>query len=143
MLKQQFIDVMTGKPWRDRACSFEAADCWGLVVLFYRHVLGIEIHQTPDYEAGSDFRTCFEGDVEFWSIAGRPVDCGIFIAYYGGEPKHVGLILDGQAFHSRGDSGRVRTDKLRTVEKVFTKVEFYEYAVNRSTESPRSTERAA
>lgn len=59
MHKPDFIHAMEGKPWRDRACSFDAADCWGLVVLYYRHVLGIEIHQTPDYEAGSDFLTCF------------------------------------------------------------------------------------
>ncbi len=50
MHKSDFVAAMEGKPWRDRACSYEAADCWGLVVLYYRHVLGIEIHQTPDYE---------------------------------------------------------------------------------------------
>ena len=49
MHQPDFIHAMEGKPWRDRACSFDAADCWGLVVLYYRHVLGIEIHQTPDY----------------------------------------------------------------------------------------------
>ncbi|KNE88431.1 hypothetical protein PSTG_18168, partial [Puccinia striiformis f. sp. tritici PST-78] len=89
---------MEGKPWRDRACSFDAADCWGLVVMYYRHVLGIEIHQTPDYEAGSDFLTCFTGDIVFWKQAEKASDSSIFIAYYGAEPKHVGLVVNGQAF---------------------------------------------
>ncbi len=53
-------------PWANRACSFEKVDCWGLCVLYYRHVLGIELHQTPDYEAGEDFFTCYQGDVVFW-----------------------------------------------------------------------------
>lgn len=143
MHKQEFITAMTGKPWRDRACTFDAADCWGLVVLFYRYVADIEVHQTPDYEAGSDFRTCFAGDVEFWSLTGNPVDGGIFVAYYGNEPKHVGLVIDGQAFHSRGENGHVRFDKLRTVEKLFTKVEYYRYAVNRSPARAGVAERTA
>ncbi|MGP1299216.1 NlpC/P60 family protein [Serratia sp. CY29653] len=132
MHKPDFIHAMEGKPWRDRACSFDTADCWGLVVLYYRHVLGIEIHQTPDYEAGSDFLTCFSGDVVFWHQAEKAADGSIFIAYYGGQPAHVGLVIDGQAFHSRGEAGHVRFDKLRTLERVFTKLEFYDYAVDRS-----------
>ncbi|OKP29434.1 hypothetical protein BSQ40_09145 [Serratia fonticola] len=134
---------MTGKPWSNRACTFEAADCWGLVVLYYRHVLGIEIHQTPDYEAGRDFLTCLEGDRVFWQPSALAVDNGIFIAYYGSAPIHVGLIVDGQAFHSRGEAGHVRLDKLRTLEKVFTKLEFYHYAPYRSSASAGNTERAA
>lgn len=142
MHKSDFVNVMEGRPWRDRACSFNAVDCWGLVVMYYRHVLGIEIHQTPDYEAGSDFLTCFAGDVVFWQRAAKSADGCIFIAYYGDKPKHVGLVVDGQAFHSRGESGHVRFDKLRTLEKVFTRVEFYDYAVDRSSARAGYTERA-
>ncbi|WP_421412543.1 NlpC/P60 family protein [Serratia plymuthica] len=141
MHKADFVAAMEGKPWRDRACSFEAADCWGLVVLYYRHVLGIEIHQTPDYEAGSDFLTCFAGDVVFWQRAEKSADSSIFIAYYGTQPRHVGLVVDGQAFHSRGEAGQVRFDKLRTLEKVFTKLEFYDYAVDRGSARAGDTER--
>lgn len=54
-----FVRRVIGVPWANRACSFEKVDCWGLVVLYYRHVLGIELHQTPDYEAGADFFTCY------------------------------------------------------------------------------------
>ncbi|CAI1945093.1 NlpC/P60 family [Serratia marcescens] len=143
MHKSDFIHAMEGKPWRDRAGSFDTADCWGLVVLYYRHVLGIEIHQTPDYEAGSDFLTCFSGDVVFWHQAEKAADGSIFIAYYGGQPAHVGLVIDGQAFHSRGEAGHVRFDKLRTLERVFTKLEFYDYAVDRSTARARVAERTA
>lgn len=143
MRKRDFIQAMTGKPWSNRACTFDAADCWGLVVLYYRHVLSIEIHQTPDYEAGSDFLTCFEGDREFWCQSALAVDNGIFVAYYCAVPLHVGLIVDGQAFHSRGETGHVRLDKLRTLEKVFTRLEFYHYAIDRSSASAGNTERTA
>lgn len=128
MHKSEFIEMVTGAPWVDRACTFEAMDCWGLVVLYYRHVLGIEIHHAPDYEAGADFLTCFSGEVVYWRPSDIIVDGGIFIAWYGSQPVHVGLTVNGMALHSRGQNGHVRADSLRTIQKIFTRVEFYKYA---------------
>lgn len=138
MSKDDFLSRVTGIPWQNRACSFEAADCWGLVVLYYRHVLGIEIHQTPDYESGSDFLTCYDSDVVFWRRTESFSDDGIFVAWIGSNPVHVGLIVDGRALHSRGENGHVRTDAIRTIQKLFTKVEFYQYAGNRNSASARA-----
>ena len=132
MSKDDFLSRVLGIPWRNRACSFDAADCWGLVVLYYRHVLGIEIHQTADYEAGGDFLTCYDADVVFWLREESFVDGGIFVAWVGSHPVHVGLIIDGRALHSRGDNGHVRSDAIRTIQKLFTRVEFYSYANNRN-----------
>ncbi|HCA7079841.1 TPA: C40 family peptidase [Citrobacter sedlakii] len=132
MSKDDFIARVTGMPWRNRACSFEASDCWGLVVLYYRHVLGIEIHQTHDYESGRDFLTCYDSDVVFWRRTDSFMDDGIFVAWVGSNPVHVGLIVDGRALHSRGENGHVRSDAIRTIQKLFTKVEFYSYAGDRN-----------
>lgn len=128
MLKSEFIDKVTGAPWGDRACSFDEMDCWGLVVLYYRHVLGIEIHHVPDYEAGANFQTCFSSEVVYWKLSEVIAEDGIFIAWYGSQPVHVGLIVDGRALHSRGEHGHVRADSIRTIQKLFTRVEFYNYA---------------
>lgn len=138
MSKADFISRVLGIPWRNRACSFDAADCWGLVVLYYRHVLGTELHQTPDYEAGGDFLTCYDADVVFWNREESFVDDGIFVAWVGSHPVHVGLIIDGRALHSRGESGHVRSDAIRTIQKLFTRVEFYSYADNRNPTSAGS-----
>lgn len=127
MTTSDFISRMIGVPWANRACSFEKVDCWGLVVLYYRHVLGIELHQTPDYEAGADFFTCYQGDVFFWRLVDKPVDGGIFVGYRGAQPAHVGLVLNRQALHSRGENGSVRMDSLLVIQRAFTKVEFFEY----------------
>lgn len=128
MLKSEFVDRVTGVPWLDRACTFESMDCWGLVVLYYRHVMGIEIHHTPAYESGRDFMTCFMDEVVYWSASEVIAEDGIFIAYYGSVPVHVGLIVNGRALHSRGESGHVRSDNIRTIQKIFTRVEFKKYA---------------
>ncbi|WP_393950085.1 NlpC/P60 family protein [Kluyvera intermedia] len=135
MSKEEFLSRVLGIPWKNRACTFEAADCWGLVTLYYRHVLGIEIHQTPDYEAGCDFLTCYDADVVFWQREDSFIDDGIFVAWVGSNPVHVGLIIDGRALHSRGDNGHVRPDAIRTIQKLFTRVEFYSYANNRNSTS--------
>lgn len=138
MSKEEFLSRVLGIPWKNRACTFEAADCWGLVTLYYRHVLGIEIHQTTDYEAGCDFLTCYDADVVFWRREDSFIDDGIFVAWVGSNPVHVGLIIDGRALHSRGDNGHVRPDAVRTIQKLFTRVEFYSYANNRNPTSAGS-----
>ena len=138
MSKDDFLSRVTGIPWQNRACSFDAVDCWGLVILYYRHVLGIEIHQTADYESGRDFLTCYDSDVVFWRRTESFSDDGIFVAWIGSNPVHVGLIVDGRALHSRGENGHVRSDAIRTIQKLFTNVEFYQYAGNRNSASARA-----
>lgn len=140
MHRDEFISRIEGVPWRNRACSFDAADCWGLVVMYYRHVLGIEVHQTADYESGRDFMTCYDADVVFWQRSETFCDEGIFVAWVGSQPVHVGLILGGRALHSRGENGHVRFDAIRTIQKLFTRVEFYQYAGNRNSARPGDAE---
>lgn len=123
----EFIARMIGKPWANRACTPDAVDCWGLVVLYYRQVLGIELHQTPDYESGADFLTCYQGDVVFWQPVPHPAEGSIFVGYKGSQPAHVGLILQRQALHSRGENGSVRQDSLMLIQRAFTKVEYFRY----------------
>ena len=113
MTKDEFIRMVIGVPWANRACSFDKVDCWGLVVLYYRHVLGIELHQTPD--------------VVFWCQTDKPVEGGIFVGYRGAQPAHVGLVLNRQALHSRGENGSVRMDSLLVIQRAFTKVEYFSY----------------
>ncbi|MFP2680736.1 NlpC/P60 family protein [Enterobacter ludwigii] len=140
MHREEFISRIEGVPWSNRACSFDAADCWGLVVMYYRHVLGIEVHQTADYESGRDFMTCYDADVVFWQRSETFCDEGIFVAWVGSQPVHVGLILEGRALHSRGENGHVRFDAIRTIQKLFTKVEFYTYANHRNSARPGDAE---
>lgn len=128
MLKHEFVDRVEGLPWANRACGFDAVDCWGLVVLFYRHVMGVEVHHAAGYESGEDFITCFADEVLFWREISSFKEGSIFIAYYGSQQAHVGLIVNGMALHSRGESGHVRSDPIRMIQKLYTRVEFYEYA---------------
>ncbi|WP_264623647.1 NlpC/P60 family protein [Candidatus Symbiopectobacterium sp. NZEC135] len=130
MNKSDFIKRMIGVPWINRACSFEACDCWGLVALYYRHVLSTELHDVVGYESDSDFLTCFSGEVVYWQRSELPVNDGIFVGYVGSRPEHVGLIIDGSAFHSRGANGSVAMHRLPIIERAFTSMEYFTYASN-------------
>lgn len=125
MNNDEFTKKTEGLPWSDRSCSFETCDCWGLVVLYYRHVFGVEIHHTKDYESGNDFITCFDNEVLFWRKKDKPTNDGIFVSFIGKRPVHVGLIINGMAYHSRAEKSHVRFDRIRTLEKIFTKVDYY------------------
>ena len=130
MTTDEFTDRMIGVPWVNRACSFTACDCWGLVTLYYRHVIGAEIHHDSGYESDSDFMTCYQNEVDFWKPEEHPVSGGIFVAYNGSVPAHVGIVLGGMVLHSRGDNGHVRLDRLLTIQRIYSKVEFMTYAGN-------------
>jgi len=78
--------------------------------------------------AMSDFLTCYSDEVVFWKRCPMPAEDGIFIAYVGDRQEHVGLIVNGAALHSRGDGGGVRHDRIRAIEKLFTRVEYLTHA---------------
>lgn len=128
MTREEFIHRMLDVPWSNRACTFNSCDCWGLVALYYRHVLRTEIHHDAGYESDRDFFTCYQGEVKFWQRIDYPIDDGVFIGYIGNQPVHIGLVVDGQALHSRGENGGVRLDRLIVLEKKFTRLEFMRYA---------------
>ena len=125
-----FASSMIGKPWVYRASSLECVDCWGLVVLYYRRVLGIELHQVPDMETDKGFLTYYRDNVVNWKKIENPENDGVFVAYVGDEPKHIGIVLLGDALHASGDAGCVRYDKLRAIERKFTRLEYLRYANN-------------
>lgn len=79
MTTDEFTDRMIGVPWVNRACSFTACDCWGLVTIYYRYVVGAEIHHDSGYESDSDFMTCYQNEVNFWKPEEHPVSGGIFV----------------------------------------------------------------
>lgn len=127
MSKDEFLQKMIGKPWGMRAIGWDAVDCWGLVVMYYRHVLGLEFPPNNNYSSGLEFSASYQFGIQFWEQSERFNDC-MFVAYNGRTPVHVGLIINGQCLHAREDGSHVRMDRIRTLERVFSKLEYYKYA---------------
>lgn len=125
MTQDEFIRLVNGKPWANRACTFDALDCWGMVVLYYRHVLGLELHHMPGYESDSDFLTCYEQGVTAWRPVPAPLTGCIAVFYRGRVPAHIGVMVSPvKCLHSRGEFGFVRQDSPRALLKVYEKVEY-------------------
>nr|DAL55998.1 MAG TPA_asm: hypothetical protein [Caudoviricetes sp.] len=125
MTQSEFIRLVNGKPWVNRACCFEQMDCWGLVVLYYRHVLGLELHHIPGYESGADFITCYSEESPNWRAVPVAWPGCLAVFYYADRPVHVGVMLDPiKCLHSRGEFGFVRADSMVILAKKFNKVEY-------------------
>lgn len=128
MTEAEFIRAAVGRPWVNRACSMEAMDCWGLVVLYHRHVLGIELHDVPGYESGADFITCHDAEATFWCSVSAPAAGDIAVFYRGSQPAHIGVMLTpARCLHARGENGFVRIDNPLALLKIYTRVEYMTY----------------
>ena len=129
MTQSEFITKVIGKPWVDRACSMDKMDCWGLVVLYYRHVMGKELQHSDNYDSMGDFVQCYDDILWQW-VDGGFSDTGCMVTFYNGDnPNHVGInIGGGKILHSRGEGGSVKVDHLAAMLKVYTRVEFKKYA---------------
>lgn len=137
MSDDDFFNLMLGKPYVDRACSVDAVDCWGLVVLYYRMVHGINIHHSNEYSSGGSFITCFSDEVLFWEHNASPVIGGIFVSYYGSMPRHVGIVAGRDKILHAREKTAVRFDRIETLKKLSTKVEWLTYAGDSRTDNAR------
>lgn len=134
-----FERLMLGKPYVDRCCHIDAVDCWGLVVLCYRMCLGINVHHNDDYDNGSQFATCFDGEVVFWQETDNPEQGDIVVAFRGNVPAHIALVWGRDKILHAREKTAVRFDRLRTLDRLSTQIRFYKYASDSHSEVARDT----
>lgn len=135
MTSDEFMRKAVGLPWIDRACSWAAMDCWGVVIMFFRHVHDAELPVVEGYESGD--KSISAGFIEqlqsgLWVRVDGPVGTGIaFTSYINGVPAHVGVVIDGKyVLHSAGNEnheGQVRCDRLESFTRLHRNIEFYQY----------------
>lgn len=133
MTQKEFVDLVIGKPWVSRDISLDGMDCYGLVVLYYRHVLGIDI-QIPDGYFEFEEPLYLAGASKCnWEETNGPSNDGIMFVLYNGEsPRHVGITLNRtHVLHSRFDErdqcGSVQINSLSAIRKLYGKVTFHRY----------------
>lgn len=128
MTADEFASRMIGVPWRRWAADFDAVDCFGLVVLYWREVLGIDIGEVPHMEIAAGFSV-----VSGWrETYAKPGACG-FMTWASGAPTHCGILLPGdRLLHAQAgspvpESGSVRLTRLAAVRRVCPDIRFYAY----------------
>lgn len=96
-----FIDRALNIPYLDGGDTWAAADCWGIVELYYRHVLGVELSDRGNISPG-----CYglqEGfdRAEHWKPIDKPENhCLVIFRAKGLEAGHVGVYFEGSVVHS-------------------------------------------
>jgi len=133
MVQQEFIDRVKGLPWVNRASSFDEVDCWGLVLLYYKHVLDIELPEIAGYEQDEcgTAQGWYSG-IHQWQQLDRPVEHGLlFTCYQGKQPIHVGVTISTtKVLHCRGSAaepGKVEIHSIRAIEHIYGKMTFHKF----------------
>jgi cell wall-associated NlpC family hydrolase len=133
MDQQIFIKKIIGKPWVNRASSFEAADCWGLVLLYYKHVLGITLPTIAGYDKGEcSTAEGWQSDIHHWQQVDKATTNGlVFTCYKDGQPTHVGVTISSvKVLHSRGypgHEGKVEIHSIRAIESIYGKMTYHKF----------------
>lgn len=124
--QSEFIARAVGIPWKKWQSSWEAADCFGLIVLYFREVLGIELGGVPT----TDIATGFD-HADGWTECHQQDGATCFMAWRNGSPAHCGVIVaGGMVLHSEGSEdhpGSVRLSRLVAVQRVYGDIKFYRY----------------
>lgn len=132
MNQKEFIKKVLGIPWVNRSSNFEAADCFGLIMLYYKHVLDIDLPVVDGFAENSEFLDCYNKGKTLWQEVKSPIENGIvFTCYRGDVPMHVGLCIgNGYALHSRGTEkshGKVEVHSLRAIERLYGKMSYHKF----------------
>lgn len=122
----QFAVKTVGVPWVKWRSDFEAMDCFGCVILYHRHVLGIDLGNVPltDIETGFN---AFSGWVECEPDSGATC----FMAWRDGAPTHCGVLLSPtEVIHAEGSDlhpGSVKVSRIAAIRRMYGVLKFYRY----------------
>lgn len=109
------LDRYVGIPFEPRGRTFSGCDCWGLVVLVFRHELGVELPSYCErYSTDADRRdleALIAGEKGAWrEVRGgeeRPFDCALLVQER--FASHVGVVVSkaGCVLHAKRGVGSV------------------------------------
>ncbi len=120
----QFVTRAVGLPWVRWRSDWSAVDCYGLVVLWYRHVLGIELGEVPK----TDIAAGLANDPE-WIECGPEAGATMFMGWRHGAPSHCGMLVDeSTVLHAEGSAdqpGSVRVSRLAAMRRLYPEIRFY------------------
>lgn len=127
MPMDEFIRRAVGLPWARWRSDWEAMDCAGLVLLWHREVLGVDLGEVPHTDIATGF-TESTGWVECEAQAGATA----FMAWRGGAPTHCGVVLFGPVLlHCDGSearAGSVRVTRISAMRRLNPDIRFYRRA---------------
>ena len=127
MTPAEFVARAVGLPWARWRADWQAMDCYGLIVLWHREVLGVDIGDVPQTDIAAGFAA-----TTGWQELSGPADCATcWMAWRGAAPTHCGVLLTGlRVLHAEGrpgQPGNVRITRLRALEAVYGHIRYYHH----------------
>ena len=119
---------MVGKPWRRWASDFDACNCYGLVLLYHRSVLGIELGPMPLTDIATGFAAA-----RGWVECGPQPGVTAFMTFEDGAPRHCGVLLPrgelihAQEGHPTPEDGQTRITRLAAMARLCPDLRFYRH----------------
>lgn len=108
MTPLQAVDRLLAVPYALGSGSWAGADCWGVVELWYRHVLGVDLEDRADRPAEMDSVQIWATSAAGWERLTRPIDHALVLMRVGRlDVGHVGIFYDGRVLHSAAAHGCV------------------------------------
>lgn len=127
MTEQEFIDLMLGKPWVNRADSIDECDCYGLVKLYFEHVEGQQLPLVTGYKEGFKFDSLWRKSInKGWRQVGRWQKGAMVTFYdYSSQPVHVGVCVGNQqVLHSLGTNDNPGKVSIHSLSALLTQFNF-------------------
>lgn len=116
-----------GIPWVKWRADWTGADCYGLCVLYWREVLGIDVGEVPHTDIAAGFARA-----EGWQECGPEPNATAWMAWRGGAPAHCGVLVGrGMVLHAEGSEtrpGSVRLTRLSAMTRLYPDMRFYRRA---------------
>ncbi len=108
--------------------NYPFLDCWGLIVDFYKNMLGVELNEYTDLDAGSMSRgLAYERNANRFEEVKEPQDGDVIAFFVRGRLFHVGVFWRGKILHT-SQQKNCRYEKLP--ETTLNERRYYHY-VNR------------
>ena len=127
MTAEQFAVRAVGLPWRRWASSWQACDCFGLLVLFAREVWGVELGEVPHTDIATGFAAAHG-----WEQCEPHPGATAWMAFRNGAPTHCGVLLaGGMLLHAEGSEergGSVRITRLGVMQRAYGDIRFFRRA---------------
>lgn len=130
MTEQEFIDAILDKPWVNRADTVDACDCYGLVKLYYKMVVGFDLPIARGYKEGHRFDAIWRREIDkTWRQVGR-WQKGAMVTFYdfANQPAHVGICVGNQqVLHSPGTEEKPGKVSIHKLSAIMTQFKFATY----------------
>lgn len=126
MTPTEFRLRAVGVPWAKWRADWGGVDCFGLIVMWHRHVLGIELGEVPHTDIAAGFAAA-----RGWPSCDPVPGATCWMAWRDGAPRHCGVLLTTtEVIHAEGNDhhpGNVRVSRLRAVRQLYGEIRFHRY----------------